>query len=152
MIKIVALSASACLLTGFGIESFTSPKAAIGGKIEERALINKVNASLQTNQEDFYDENVVYKLPETVSKNEEISVIVAMGTDTLMDAYEAANTQKPLNEYVKSKEANAIASKIKSKQNDLIATLMNSKIPYTLGQRYDTILSGFEITIKAILK
>ncbi len=149
MIKIVALSASACLLTGFGIESFTSPKAAIGGKIEERALINKVNASLQTNQEDFYDENVVYKLPETVSKNEEISVIVAMGTDTLMDAYEAANTQKPLNEYVKSKEANAIASKIKSKQNDLIATLMNSKIPYTLGQRYDTILSGFEITIKA---
>ena len=149
MIKIVALAASACLLTGFGIDSFTTPKAALGGKLEERSLINKVNAALQTNQEDFYDENVVYKLPDTVAGNEEISVIVAMNTDTLMDAYEAANTKKTLSEYVKSNDANVIASQIKSKQNDLIAALTNAKIPYTLGQRYDTILSGFEITIKA---
>ncbi|MBQ8429566.1 MAG: leucine-rich repeat protein [Clostridia bacterium] len=149
MIKIVALAASACLLTGFGVDSFTTPKAANGGKVEDVALVNKVNGALQTNQEDFYDENVVYKLPETVSQNEDISVIVAMNTDTLMDAYKAANTQTTLSEYVKSNEANVLASKIKSKQNDLISTLINSKIPYTLGQRYDTILSGFEITIKA---
>ena len=147
IIKIVALAASACLLSGYGVSSFTSPKALTE---KDAALITKVkNGALQTNREDFYDENVIYKLPETVAKDQDVSIIVSMDTDTLMDAYAASNSQKTLSEYVLTGDAQAVASKIKTKQNDLIASLTDAKISYTLGQRYDTILSGFEITVKA---
>ena len=40
--------------------------------------VRKADYSIDTNVEDFYDENVVTKLPSTVSPEEEISIIVSL--------------------------------------------------------------------------
>ena len=101
------------------------------------------------NQEQFYDNTVVQRLPETVSGNQEISVIVTMDTDSVMDAYEKSDKTLTLSEYVSSKEGKKVAEKVNKARKNLVKQLKSMDLDYALGEEYDTILRGFEVIIKA---
>ena len=147
-IQCMAMIGATCILGGVAVQSLKSgteteiPAAA-------RTAIQKVKASLKTTQEDFYDNSVIQKLPESVSTMEEISVIVTMNTDSVMDAYEKSAKNKTLSEFVSSKEGRQAASKVERERSKLVKTLKKAGVEYELGEEYDTIVSGFEITIKA---
>ena len=127
----------------------TSAKEADEGKALA-SMISQVSSNLiKTNQEKFYNTDVVRQLPETVADNEDISVIVAMNTTTVMDAYENSTTNKTLSDYVISNEGQKIAKNVDRERKALMDQLKKSSISYTVGEKYDTILSGFELTIKA---
>ena len=111
--------------------------------------IVKRNGLIKTNQEDFYDENVVYTLPETIAQNDEISVIVTMDTDSVIDVYREMDTKQTLSEFASSTEARKITASVANDRKLLIDRLNASGISYKLGEKYDTVLSGFEIMIKA---
>ena len=119
------------------------------GNSASTSYASKTDASIQTNREQFFNSDVIYKLPDTLSNNEDISVIVTMSADSLIDAYKAKDTKKTLTEFVASKEAKALSTVIARDQNVLIQKLNKSGVKYTLGEKYDTVLNGFEITIKA---
>ena len=147
-IQSMAMLGAACIFGGVAAQSL---KSDAGAEVPAAAksAIQKVNASLKTNQEDFYDNSVIYKLPESVSTMEEISVIVTMSADSVMDAYEKSAKTKTLSEFVSSKEGRQAASKVERERNKLVKTLRGSGVEYELGEKYDTVVSGFEITIKA---
>ncbi len=145
-IKTISLIGAMFLLFGFGIGSYVES----GNKLAmATAYVSKVNTEIKTNQEDFYDSNVVTKLPETVEANDEISVIVALNADSVMDAYEDANGTQTVSEYLTTTEAKNVVKSAWKSQNDQIYRLKTAGVSYELGERYNTVLNGFEITIKA---
>ena len=148
LIKVVALLGAASFASGFAVQSFKD--ASQGGVLTQASsYINKTTGvGFDSNIQNYFDPNVIQKLPETVDKNTEISVIVDMGTDSIMDLYEKANTNKPLSKYVISNDGKRRATAIAQERNAYIQKLNQAGISYKIGEKYDTVLSGFEITIK----
>lgn len=121
----------------------TSPSGAAG-------KIGLYDGSLDTNVEDYFDSSVVYKLPDTIEKNQDISVIVEMSVDSVLDSYkDNADGKLSVAEYRDSKKGVAAVNKIERKRAELVKMLNKSGISYKRGETYDTVLSGFEITVKA---
>lgn len=119
-------------------------------KTTEFAEIN--GDSIDSHLEDYYDSNVVQKLPESVNNDQEISVIVTYSADTLLDAYEdrtKAHKQMTLGEFSTSREGIAVSTDIIQKGKVLQGDLRKAGVHFTVGNSYDTLLSGFEIVMKA---
>lgn len=108
--------------------------------------------SIDNHIADFYDTNVVQSLPDSVEDDREISVIVTYSQDTLLDAYESRTKAQPemsLAEYAVSREGVAVSTDIAQQGKKLQSTLRKAGVSFTVGNTYDTILSGFEIVMKA---
>ena len=61
--------------------------------------ISNVSGSLNLGTENLYDKTVMYKLPDTVKPSDDISIIVQMKTDALLDAYDASGSKLSFTEY-----------------------------------------------------
>ena len=147
VIKVLSLLGAVSFLGGVFAESFKT--AQDGVVTEAESYISKTGAAIDTKRENYFDKNVVYQLPETISTQDEISVIVKMNTQTIVDAYADYTGPKSLSEYAVSSEAKKIESSVEKERNQLIKKLNKAGVAYTLGEKYDTVLSGFEITLKA---
>ncbi|MBQ8319391.1 MAG: leucine-rich repeat protein [Clostridia bacterium] len=144
-IKLCALLGATSLFTGFGLESFESSAAAIVSMPE----IVRGNTALDTGIENYFDGDVVQKLPSSVSANEKLSIIVSGNTPTVMDAYETSGSVLEFTDYATSWEGIKAAEKVEKENNALIKKLKAAGIRYELGNTYNTVLSGFEIVVKA---
>ena len=111
--------------------------------------IGLFDGDVQTNIKDLFDKNVVHKLPDTVSDTDIISLIIKTDLPTVMDAYKEADTDLSLSEYAQSEAAAAVKDRIAAKRGELLAKLDAAGLDYGKGLEYDTVLSGFEITVKA---
>ncbi len=113
------------------------------------SLISQFTDSIKTNIENYFDAQQVYMLPETVKPSDEISVIITVDEKTLLEVYNEAGTKLDFGSFMLSSEAAGAREAILDKNNDIIELLNKSKIDYEIGQSYNTLLSGFEINIKA---
>ncbi|MDD6994573.1 MAG: leucine-rich repeat protein [Candidatus Borkfalkiaceae bacterium] len=146
-IRILALTMSAGAVCGFVFKTL-GPESG-QNTVSASSAITRLNGSLERNTEDYFDEKVVYKLPESVSSSQEISVIVSMNTNSVLDAYERSDQKRSVKEFVASGEARTTAKQSEAARNRMIKALDKSGVKYVPGEKYDTVLSGFEITIKA---
>ena len=146
VMQTMALLGAACFFTGGCVEGFDPKKQ---DAVSATNKIVKSNKSIDVKTESFFDKNVVYELPKNVTKEQDVSVIVTMNVKSLVETYNEKATALELSEFVSSAEAKKYEKEISRRQNVLINKLKKSGIRYTLGERYDTILSGFEITVKA---
>ena len=72
----------------------------------------------------YLNGDVVYKLPDTIGDDEEISIIVTTGEISLMDAYETSAKTMSFGEYARcSTEAAQVRAEISGKQAELLARL-----------------------------
>ncbi|MBO7196462.1 MAG: leucine-rich repeat protein [Clostridia bacterium] len=108
--------------------------------------INNVTGSLNMGTENLYDKSVIYKLPDSVKPSDDISIIVQMKDDTLLNAYDASGSKLSFSEYILTEEANKIRENISSKADALKSKL---SVDYQNGQSYNIVMSGFELIIKA---
>lgn len=111
--------------------------------------VTQVTADYYNDISSYYDENVTYKLPEAVSDDEIISVIVKLNADSVLDAYEKSAKDVSVSDYVMTAAAANVTKNIENERKKLIKKLSSSGIKYTLGEVYDTVLGGFEINVKA---
>jgi len=109
--------------------------------------INKLNGNIDLGTDKLFNESVMYKLPDTVKESDDISVIIQTNTSTLLDAYDKSGSSLSFGEYSLTDEAEAVRGKIFA-DSELIRQKLDG-INYELGNRYNTLISGFEITIKA---
>ena len=146
MMKAAALIGATCMTLGFCVESF---KTSGSKNAEAGVLYAQKDYSIDSQVEKFYDENVVFKLPENVSENQEISVIVSLNSGAIINSYNENGGETSLTKYAQSREGKKIASNAAREQKKWISKLNASGISYKLGAKYDTILNGFELLIKA---
>ena len=105
--------------------------------------------NVDTNYKQYLDSSVAFRLPETVKDDQQISVIILMDNEAIVDAYEKSNKSMTLAEFALSEEAAAIRSKVSEEKNKLTAKLDKANIAYSVGLSYDTVVTGFEIVIEA---
>ena len=136
---------------GAGIvgQSLAEAKGITPGSTSVKSNIAKVAALVDNNVEQYLDKNVVQPLPGVVQDNQTISVIVELKGESVMDTFKAQSTVNTVSEYVNTSEAKLRAAQIEQEQNSWIYNLNKSGISYKLGERYDTVLNGFEIEIRA---
>ncbi len=115
-----------------------------------KASYIKENDDLKWNVQDKIDSNVMFKLPDGVSDDEEISVIITLDVINLMDAYEGTDKTMSFADFaLTSDKAAQIRQDLEQKKAEILDILDQKAIAYTAGDIYDTLLTGFELVIKA---
>ena len=148
-IKCMAFLGMFSVGAGVVMQSLAEAKGMTQGNTTVRSNITKVNAKVDTGIEQYFDKNVVQPLPETVQENQTLSVIVELSGESVMDAFQAQTKIETATEYVHTSDAKLRAAQIANEQDSWIYRLNKSGFSYTLGERYDTVLNGFEIEIRA---
>ncbi len=113
------------------------------------SYISLLEQDIDTKKEEFYSNSVIQKLPDTVKDTDTISLIVEVKQEPLLDIYKELDTNMSFTEYAATEEANQVRYNIQSLKSELLSDLDNTGIEYGTGAFYSSILSGFEITIKA---
>ena len=125
-----------------------APQTQVSGY--KASYIQQLSNDIALNYRDQLDSSVMFALPESVKDDDEISVIVTVDVINLMDAYEASAKTMSFKEFVTSSdEAAAIEQQIAVEKERVLNALDDLEIAYTVGEDYSTLLSGFEILIKA---
>jgi len=109
--------------------------------------INNTTVSLDLGIENLLNQSVMYKLPDTIKVEDDISIIIQTKSTTLLDAYDKSGSSLSFTEYSLTSEAAAIREQIAAESMDVLDNLTN--IDYQLGENYDVVMAGFEIVIKA---
>ncbi|MBQ6831182.1 MAG: leucine-rich repeat protein [Oscillospiraceae bacterium] len=114
----------------------------------EAASINKVDG-LKVDYTQYLDGSVICQLPDTIRDDQEISVIVTLDQINLMDAYQATDKVMSFSQYATAPEAQKLRADIQARTDKVLEKLDAQGIAYTAGKRYDTLLSGVELVIRA---
>ena len=96
-----------------------------------------------------YFSNAVVALPETVKDDQQISLIIEVDADSILDAYESSDKTMSISEFAQSDVAASLRENISAENAALIEKLDKSSISYELGVNYDTVIAGFELIITA---
>ena len=144
--RIVTVSISVVLLFAMLFSICTS---ALASSSSSPAYINEYDGNLKTNIEQFFDGNVVQKLPSTVKNTDTVSVIIDMDLPAVMDAYKELGSDMTMAEFAATDTAKAIVEKTMESKDELLSGLKVFGVDYKAGANYSTIFSGFELLIKA---
>ncbi len=106
--------------------------------------------NVSVNYQDYLDSSVMQSLPESIKDDQQISVIVLLDQPSIMDAYNNSDKTVSLEEFaLNGAEAEKIRTQIAGQKAQILQTLDEKNVAYTQGEEYDTLLSGFELVIKA---
>lgn len=122
-------------------KEFSSSKGSITNISEFKNL-------LENNISSYFNSNV-YALPSEIKNSDTISVIVSLDNSSLYDEYVKSNSNLTMAEFSSTCKGINAQSDIIDYVNKNIKLLKTSGIKYTLGEKYNTLLSGFEVEIKA---
>lgn len=142
---------SACAyLIIFGLVAQMLPTTALAADSDFSASFIKELEDLRVDYSDYLDNSVVLHLPEGVTDEDEISVIITVDTATIMEAYKGTDKSMSFKEYaLESEDAAKITEEINAKKADILSRLDEKGVEYTVGEDYNTLLSGFSVSIKA---
>ena len=116
----------------------------------DASYVKEYTGDLKVNYQDFLDTSVMQKLPDTIKADDEISVIIALNEQNLMDAYEATDKAMSFTQFaLESEEAAEIIGKRDSRKAQILAALDEAGVAYTAGEEYSAALTGFELVIQA---
>ncbi len=102
----------------------------------------------------YYDTSVVQPLPEAAQSGE-ISVIINMdktGVKSVLDSYnetKSVTSAKTVGEYINTRDGRNASVKIAKERAKLISRLDGSGVDYELGNSFEVLFGGFEITINS---
>ena len=105
----------------------------------------KLREDLKVDYSQYLDSSVMYPLPAGIDSDREISVIITVDVENLMDAYEQTDKSMSFAEFALcSSEAAALETQIAGEKARILAQLDELEIAYTTGEDYSRLLSGFE--------
>ena len=144
--KIVTSLLSLCLLLALLVGVFAPTAAA---NVEGSPFITQLDKDLNIDLSQFFNSSVLYQLPEGIDEDEEISLILQTDEKTLLDAYDASGSSLSFANWCKTDEAKALSATFVESYNKLIEALNKKSISYEIGEHYDTLFVGLEITVRA---
>lgn len=143
LVMVVSMSLGAVFATADGKKTAETVGAAA------RDYFSRVFYPIENDITAYFDQSVVSKLPETVADDDEISVIVKMSVNSVLDEYAKTDGSMTVAEFANGETARKISENVANETNNAIAKLNKSGISYSLGEKFDVLLGGFEVTVKA---
>lgn len=99
---------------------------------------------------DYLDDSVAFRLPDGLQDDQEISVIITVDVAGILDTYNRTDKTVSFSEFaLSSQESEGIRRQILEEKNRILGALDDRNIAYTTGEDYATLLSGFEVVIRA---
>ena len=142
----VLVVALALILT---MSVITLPQAKADTKAKTDVAIHKLEG-LDVDYKQYLNNSVMFQLADHISDDREISVIITVDVPDMLQAYEQADTTQSFAGFVLESDAGAeIQSRIAAEKTAVLQKLDEAGVAYTTGLDYATLLSGFEIVIKA---
>ena len=141
----------AAILLAFVILFGSIPITQVAAKTVDKSNsdIKKID-NIALDYSKYFDSSVVFKLPDTINDNDEISVIITTGNVALIDAYQESNKTMSLSDFALTSESAKVAKKQLAKDKTKVLQLLDEKnISYKTGEEYTTVVNGFELVIKA---
>lgn len=138
--------AAAQIVSASGSAVGSGPAAA------ERGSIADVTGRVHVDTESLFDPGVVKKLPDTLDKEREISVIVNTTEETVLTAYLAQKSVTrfgEVGEFADSDAGRRVSARIEQANLEAEQKLDRAGVHFRRGASYDTILGGFEVVVKA---
>ena len=128
--------------------------AAVGAPVKAKEYspshIQRIGGELKVDYSQYLDGDVVFRLPDAIAQDEEISVIVTLDIVNLMDAYDSGLRTMSFREFaLGSREADRIREQVANRKAQILAALEEKNISYRLGKDYAALLTGFELIITA---
>ncbi len=148
--KIIRLGVLAVLLLATVLGTVS-----LGGRVNGESLqatasyIQELVDAPALDHSQFLDQDTVFELPDTISQDAQISVIITVDVPNVLDTYQGTDRTMSLGEFAKSDEALKIEAAIAKEKARILGILEEQSVKYTLGADYSTLLSGFEILIQA---
>ncbi|MBQ2383995.1 MAG: leucine-rich repeat protein [Oscillospiraceae bacterium] len=129
-----------------GLFAMASPK--VSG--HQASYIDKLKDGPTLNIRDYLDSSVMFALPDGIRDDQQISVIITVDEATVMDAYDATDKTMSFRDYALTDAgAQTVREKIGQQKSQVLELLDEKKVAYTMGEDYSTLLSGFELVIRA---
>ena len=113
------------------------------------SIVSLFKDAIDTNRDSFFNSSVVYRLPDTVKESDELSLIIEVNEDSILDVFDKTKPGMTLSQYAFSEEAAGIRDRIGAEKAELLSALNKAGISYKTGADYATLISGFEIVITA---
>ncbi len=145
MLVLVILSSTVSAST---IAALVQNHGAEGGSSLNNSFINRVD-NIISDFGQYIDSSVMFRLPDGIGDDEEISVIVTVSGDSVLGAYCAGDRTMSIEDYVANADVASIEAEVASQKASYLASLDSANISYETGEDYSTVLKGFEIIIKA---
>ncbi len=148
-LSLVLKSSLICLLVMAVLVGFIgTPVSQVAG--HRASYIKQVEDAPKLDLKDYLNGSTMFQLPDSVKDDQEISVIITVDADNLMDAYEATDKVMSFQDYaLNSEEAAKIKADIAKQKAEILKQLDAQGVSYTMGDDYSAILSGFELEIVA---
>ena len=89
-IRLFSVIAASFMMLGTLLGNFNLDPVKTIGTSENNLIYKEANYSINTKVEEHFDPEAVFKLPDTLSNDDDISVIVSLESDSLLDIYEAS--------------------------------------------------------------
>ena len=105
---------------------------------------------VKVNYQDYLDSSVVQALPSHVKPDDQLYVIVTLDEKNLLDSYEAGDKTMSFTEYaLHSQDALQLRENLADQKAAFLKKLDDQKISYQVGDDYDVLLCGFELSVRA---
>ncbi len=141
--SVVVAAVAVTLLAG----AFAAPRVGAAG--HQASYVKDLGQTVNVNYLDQLDSSVVHKLPDFVRDDEQISVIVTVDSASLMDLYDQTDKTMSFSSFAQSRGDEDIASSVTADREKLLDALDAQNVSYKLGDRYTTLLTGYELEIRA---
>ena len=120
--------------------------------VSESKGITQITDKVDTGLASKFDSSVVYALPDSISSDREISLIVKTTEDALLAAYASQSgvtAYDDINDFALSKTGLAVSDSIARANRSAKALLEKTGVKFKYGSSYDMLLGGFEVVITA---
>ena len=129
---------------------FTTTLSANSSKYYGDSTFNRIdNNSIYFDKSQYFDTNVVYSLPEGIAMTDEITLVIELPGETLLDCYNASGTKSDFSYYYATEDAKDTLNEIEGDIAKMVAMLDAAGVDYTKGFEYSTLLRGFEVVTTA---
>ena len=126
-IRIASVLAAACMTAGSVLPTIKDITFSTNDATQNETAKPMGATGFENDLTRFFDGNVVQPLPDNVSQDAEISVIVELDGDDLMETYEKSNVQTSLSSYIQSYAGRQQAKTIEKQQDRMVAKLKRRK-------------------------
>ncbi len=95
------------------------------------------------------DESKVFHLSQAIQPDQEISVIITVDSDTLLDAYERTDKTMSFSDFARLEENAGIRGEILSRKAEILSRIEEAGVSCTAGEDFYALVSGFEVLLTA---
>lgn len=151
-ITVSVLGLCCCLTLTAALPSWKCGETASAEEAESNGITQLDTSKIDSHIEDYLSESTTQKLSDTISDNEEISIIVQVDQQSVLDSYRAnakIQSEYTVSQYALTPEGAAISANIYQESRQLQTSLSKAGVQYELGNTYNILFGGFEIITKA---